>query len=230
METRPTTFACPWCGYPLEGAGKACPECGHISAQEDFDLFARRTLFLELTRGSGILFFVILGGMALAGPGLIGLIPGVLVLGAGYYVGRSAPGLYGRLTRRVWMRNAVWLLLPWLILGGMILWVSLYALPMGARLATSWWLVIFEVPKATAMIYGTLIPFAIAGCAVLWRWQWRRTCRIAGLPDKFGKSVQVRRAFVYAFLLPTSVAILICLVVVIPFWMDRLMPGWDMPK
>lgn len=231
MSTVPKDFACPACLYPLSGVGAPCPECGRLVLQEDADHFARRNVFVELTKTSGILLIVFSLLLSLVGPGVLALLPVILVTIASVVVGRSAPGIFGTILRRAWLRCALWLILPWYIFG-VLFFVGIFRGTIGLSsfsFSSSSFRSILFLGISVALIAGICVPVVLLACALMWRWQWRRTCRIAALPAEYTKTKTVRRAFGYSFVAPASIVVLIALIIAVPKFMDTFFPGWDLP-
>jgi len=205
-----------------------CPECGYQPTQFDRSNAERRSVFLELTKLSGIgisgLFAIVSlailpwGGFSFA-IGMIGPIAGQLI------IGRGSAALHARLARAAWRYSVVWLLLPWVV--GTLGWIGY-----DANYRRNWdtppvWISLRDKGFGGVTIPLVLVTFSLAAYR-LWRWSWRRACRTGAVPNGIGDSIAAKigaRCVLYPWVAIASVMFIIVGAVQL---MDRLVPGWSL--
>jgi len=226
---------CIACGYDLSAINtRQCPECGYTASDEDVTVEPRRRMFLELTR--------LVAWAPAAGVIVVGIATGAvhfavllaihgLALMGGWVTARRAPALHRRVFRRAWaVSSAYWLLLvllfqmvtPWIESWMEYSSFSFYS-PYG-RYRSSW----VEPPilMGTELTILTLSVF-------IWYFAWKRTARIAGVPEDMRTRRAFRRGVFIAMipLIPPAAIILLGAIIGAAMWMlDRFLPGWELGR
>lgn len=223
---------CPACDYPIPASIPRCSECGYEPTPEDRAFSERRMMFLELTRFSGfgwILAFAVIC-LAVSGTRIVfALLISALI--AWKLIAAGLPKNHRRLARRVWLVSLPGLVFPTLVLavaGSMLpwdiapwsngfgnippRWLSLHSRGMGG------------VTVPILMLATALIPYG------LWRLNWRRLGRIAGLSDSLLRLQSVQKAARWTMLPVALVAAMTLLAIGVPQILDAAFPGWDMGK
>lgn len=228
--------SCVACGYDVAAlATRTCPECGYTATDEDVALAERRAIYRESTSWevwvatgalaacaflcsrmtydwTGILWFAAF--IMLFGLGLIG----------GFLASRGQPAVHRRAFRRAWHVSVIYWLIPALSAHIAFEFVQFYFMRSlyGFYNDRYWW--------ATSV--GVDL-FAFAASTVIWYRAWKRSSRLAGVPEALRTTRHFRRGMLAAAipLLPVAgMALLFGVVSGAMALLDMYFPGWELGR
>lgn len=179
-EAEPQTclHTCISCGYDLSTINaRQCPECGYTATLEDMSLDSRRRIYLQLTKVSA--WFLPAAAIAVAvltrQPDFLVVLPlSAVAAAAGCFVSRPQPSLHRRIFRRSWWMSMCWWFAPLIVLSLASTAIDMWIRHTNKGIYVEWW-------DWRALMF--LESVVVVLFSPVWYFGWRRSARIAGLPE-----------------------------------------------